>query len=151
MMKNIDLSSVADQLVMQLISKGMVVQRYDALSTNSIYIKMDYGLLNSIRISDHGGKPHLKYRYNIGPHIHEPHTDLDQYLRRYYPIGEYEQLIKDIVTARQDKLLTYGTNGYIRLMQSCLESHMQNPLGFWKSASLAILENGQIKYEREEF
>lgn len=41
------------------------IHRYDAYSTNSVYLKFDYGLGNSLRISDHHGKERLNYRFNI--------------------------------------------------------------------------------------
>ena len=44
-----------------LLEKGFIVQRYDSVTTNSIYLKLDYGMCNSIRISDHKGKKHLSY------------------------------------------------------------------------------------------
>lgn len=31
----------------------VVIHRYDAYSTNSVYLKFDYGVGNSLRISDH--------------------------------------------------------------------------------------------------
>ena len=48
-----------------LLEKGFIVQRYDSVTTNSIYLKLDYGMCNSIRISDHKGKKHLSYMYNL--------------------------------------------------------------------------------------
>lgn len=41
------------------------IQYYEATSTNSLYIKLDYGMLKTIRISDHDGKAYLKYTYNV--------------------------------------------------------------------------------------
>ena len=55
---------VANTLVNFLHSRGIKVMRYDAFSTNSIYLKLDYGLLYSVRLSDHPGKQYLAYRFN---------------------------------------------------------------------------------------
>lgn len=60
---------IADYLSEELKNNGFTVHRYDAFSTKSIYLKLDYGVCNSIRISDHNGKKYLKYRYNIGEGI----------------------------------------------------------------------------------
>ena len=54
-MKN-EINSLADYIANRLISEGFIVQRYNAYTTNSIYLKLDYGVCNSIRISDHPGK-----------------------------------------------------------------------------------------------
>lgn len=43
----------------------VLIHRYDAYSTNSVYLKFDYGVANSLRIADHAGKKHLAYRFNI--------------------------------------------------------------------------------------
>lgn len=42
----------------------VLIHRYDAYSTNSVYLKFDYGVANSLRIADHAGKKHLAYRFN---------------------------------------------------------------------------------------
>lgn len=39
----------------------VLIHRYDAYSTNSVYLKFDYGLGNSLRLSDHTGKAGLNY------------------------------------------------------------------------------------------
>lgn len=59
-MSNSIITQVADTLCRRLLSAGFIVHRYDAYSTNSIYLKLDCGVCNSIRISDHTGKSYLK-------------------------------------------------------------------------------------------
>lgn len=56
---------VASTLVHFFQGQGIKVMRYDAYSTSSIYLKLDYGLLYTMRISDHTGKEYLNYRYNV--------------------------------------------------------------------------------------
>ncbi|MBM7715323.1 hypothetical protein JOC94_002310 [Bacillus thermophilus] len=51
-----ELQETADYIIARLKKKGIVIQRYDSYSTNSIYLKLDYGVSNSVRISDHKGK-----------------------------------------------------------------------------------------------
>ncbi|WP_181879268.1 hypothetical protein [Levilactobacillus brevis] len=53
-------------------SQGIKVMRYDAYSTNSVYLKLDYGLLYTLRISDHPGKRYLAYRFNVIRGYHGP-------------------------------------------------------------------------------
>lgn len=52
---------VCDRLVGKVL-----IHRYDAYSTNSVYLKFDYGVANSLRIADHAGKEYLSYRFNDG-------------------------------------------------------------------------------------
>lgn len=68
-MSGCDFKALADSLSERFLAEGFTVHRYDAYSTSSVYLKLDCGMCNSIRISDHRGKKHLAYRYNIGPWI----------------------------------------------------------------------------------
>ena len=97
------INEIADFLCKKLSDEGFVIQRYDAYSTNSIYLKLDYGVCNSIRISDHPGKKHLKYRYNIGPNITEYKEVKDRFPRYYYRADKLNNLIKKILKDRDLK------------------------------------------------
>lgn len=44
----------------------VLIHRYDAYSTNSVYLKFDYGVANSLRIADHAGKEYLSYTATSG-------------------------------------------------------------------------------------
>ena len=69
MEKERTLQEIADSICRRLKKKGFSILHYDAMSTDSIYLKLDYGVCNSIRIGGHRGKSKLKYRYNIGTNI----------------------------------------------------------------------------------
>ena len=43
----------------------VLIHRYDAYSTNSVNLKIEYGLGNTLRLSDHTGKAGLNNRINI--------------------------------------------------------------------------------------
>lgn len=62
--KGKEVKALADYICNALAGK-MIIHRYDAFSTNSVYLKFDYGVANSLRISDHAGYGYLSYRYNI--------------------------------------------------------------------------------------
>ena len=66
----------------------VLIHRYDAYSTNSVYLKFDYGLGNSLRLSDHTGKAGLNYRFNIITTMKSLGIDTSgEYPRFYYPAG----------------------------------------------------------------
>lgn len=75
--------SIADYIVDSLLTYGFTIQRYNAYKTSSVYLKLDFGVCNSIRISDHDGKEHLCYRYNL---IIGCSNDIveEKYIRYYY-------------------------------------------------------------------
>lgn len=108
------------------------VQYYESYTTNSIYIKMDYGVLNSIRISDHHGKKHLAYRYEIGPHIRKTHIKHGRWTRKYYTTQHLHTLFRDIQTDAGIKHLRYSTR-YSNYMEANRRTHKK---GFWKKAIL---------------
>lgn len=108
------------------------VQYYESYTTNSIYIKMDYGVLNSIRISDHHGKKHLAYRYEIGPHIRKTIIKHGRWTRKYYTTQHLHTLFRDIQTDAGIKHLRYGES-YPNYMEANRKTHKK---GFWKKAIL---------------
>ena len=98
-----ELSALAESIARKLIAEGFIVQRYGAYTTSSIYLKLDYGVCNSIRISDHPGKRYLKYRYNIGPFVKEFRTEKDKYDRFYYRADKAKNMLKRIIEVREFK------------------------------------------------
>lgn len=133
-MKN-ELDNLADSIAKRLIANGFTIQRYNAYTTNSIYLKLDYGVCNSIRISDHPGKKYLKYRYNIGSFVKEYHKEKDKFDRFYYREDKSKNMIKKIISDRKAKKSRYGEDGYIRLMQKSKRENA-GTLGFWSKAVL---------------
>lgn len=126
---------LADIMADRLLAEGFIVQRYDARSTTSVYLKLDYGVCNSIRVSDHPGKAHLKYRYNIGPFVRESREVKDRYPRFYYRVDRADRMIRRIIRDRDFKKSRYGEGGYRRLMRKN-EREKTGSRGFWSEAVL---------------
>ena len=92
------IKEIKQRIIDRLSDLGVAIHVYHAYSTKSIYIKLDYGALGSIRISDHTGKKKYSYKYNIG-------TDIEEYVevlengkeRKYYPCKDIDKLICDIL------------------------------------------------------
>lgn len=130
-------TEIANYLIKQLKANGFIIQYYKAYSSNSIYLKLDYGVANSIRISDHKGKSHLHYRYNLCSHhqkfsCSKTHRDLQRY---FYPFKEVDTMIALIVKERNEKLLKYGRDRYIGFIKKNI-TEKQNTQGFWAQAQL---------------
>jgi hypothetical protein len=128
---------VADFVTEYMKKAGVVVQRYDALSTLSVYLKFDYGICNSMRISDHRGKDNLTYKYNV-------RTDVEAYYsngegateHNFFPIDQAEAACRLILINRFRKIGRYGFEWYQRTMseQPSLKAFQKNC--FWQSASI---------------
>lgn len=127
-------NDIANMLIDILKKDDFVIQRYDAKSSNSIYLKLDYGVCNSIRIATHGGKKHLKYRYNIiiGG---KRKTVNDTYVRYYYNEKDLMAMVKQILIDRKARMRQYGEDRYKAYMNKNL-SESQNKAGFWAQAVL---------------
>ena len=92
---------IEKKIINYLSNLGISIHIYHAFSTNSIYIKLDYGVLGSIRISDHDGKERYKYKYNVRTDIKEYYEENN---RKYYPSNKIENLICDILLEHNEKL-----------------------------------------------
>lgn len=87
----------------------VLIHRYDAYSTNSVYLKFDYGLGNSLRLSDHTGKAGLNYRFNIITTLKSLGIETSgEYPRFYYPPDMVDKAIADIMEGVTEKRGRYG-------------------------------------------
>ena len=131
----VTIQSIADSLIHTLSQAGFTIQRYDASTTDSIYLKLDYGVGNSIRISNHTGKKHLNYRYNI---ILDGITEdvMSKYIRHYYHPDDIDKMINLILNERRMKIQQYGRFRYNEFMKFNQESHDSDKHGFWKTAHI---------------
>ena len=123
---------LADTLARRFMAEGFTVHRYDAYSTDSVYLKLDYGLGNSIRISDHRGYKHLKYRFNIGTWVRRRRDEYDGgYARSYYPVEDVESLVADVLRNRHQRRQSLGRRGYERKVSELRGRSRHIRKGFW--------------------
>ena len=137
------IADIADKLVNALGNKGFIIQRYDAYKTDSVYLKLDYGVCNSIRISDHPGKQNLQYRYNviIGGEIN---IIEETYIRYFYNENSLKELYYQILLDKKMKIDKYGRLKYEGLMVRNQQDH-SNDKGFWKQAKIVTGNNITLK------
>lgn len=101
------IKEIADYIGEALRGK-LIIHRYDAFSTNSIYLKFDYGVANSLRISDHSGYDYLSYRYNIIVGLEKPYAEtVGAYTKEYYPPEMKDIVIERILAQREEKVRRY--------------------------------------------
>lgn len=120
--------AIADAIIHTLKQNGVKIQRYDSVTSHSVYLKLDYGVLKTVRISDHNGKKHLKYRYNIQTNIRA--YKYDRYQQRFYfPEGDVQGLLRQILKDRDDKKARYGNKHDVYMMKNIEQNAHKN--GFW--------------------
>src|SRR5690242_18740705 len=91
--KDESIRRLADRITRAVKARGISVQRYDAYTTNSVYLKFDYGVANSVRISDHNGKKHLSYRFNLLTTLDGSYAELEgEHPHYYYTPDDFDRL-----------------------------------------------------------
>lgn len=114
-MTGIDIVNI---LIPKLLDMDFIVHRYDAYSTSSIYLKLDYGIACGIRIADHPGKKKYSYRFNIIKDFNGDKVILkDGLISRFYDFSELEKVLEDVQEEKQKKLCKYGINNYNLYME----------------------------------
>ena len=117
---------IAKVLIEELLKLGFVVHRYNAVTTNSIYLKLDFGVCCGIRIADHNGKKKYHYRFNV---IKDYSGDKIIYFKNlisfFYTFEELPQLLEEIQKERQLKQQRYGISNYKSYME---KEKINNPL-----------------------
>ena len=117
------------KLLNDLDRESFILQYYEAYSTSSCYIKLDYGVSNSIRIADHKGKDKYPYRFNLMIDLDESYEDDG---RNYYSIKDYDKMISDIKKFRDEQLNKYGFSYYEYMLNN--KKDAKNKKGFWSKA-----------------
>ncbi|MEK3868067.1 hypothetical protein MHH60_31915 [Paenibacillus sp. FSL H7-0716] len=133
--KDESIRKLADRITRVVKARGITVQRYDAYTTNSVYLKFDYGAANSVRISDHMGKRNVSNRFNLLKNIDRSYVELDRYLRYFYCTDDFDKLIADIIQNRNDQVEKYGPRHYEYLMKRNKAANTDTK-GFWSTARI---------------
>lgn len=105
-------------IIKELSKRGVVVHRYDAKSSNSIYLKFDWGVAHSLRISDHKGIQKYHYRFNLIQGTSKVITVSyrNKNYSNYYPFREIYKCVEDIISNREAVMKKYG-DSYSEEMQ----------------------------------
>ena len=130
------LNDIADAVIEKMRDK-VIIHRYDSYSTNSIYLKFDYGVANSLRISDHDGKKYLKYRYNIlttmGDRSSKKECCRNGFQMIFYSPAMVNACCLDILAAKAEKEQRYKS--YESVVNAAREKNC-GQRGFWNGARL---------------
>lgn len=127
--RDIKVKNYMFKLLRDLDKKGFVLYYYEAYSTSSCYIKLDFGLSNSIRIADHKGIDKYHYRFNLMLGLRKSYKKDGRY---YYCEEDYDKMISDIVAFKQEQLDKYGFKYYEYMVIN--KNDAENRSGFWKKS-----------------
>lgn len=148
--RTLTINEAADYIINEL-GGEMIIHRYDASSSNSVYLKFDYGVANSLRISDHKGKKNLAYRFNLCEDIEIPYKRIEDGLtRNFYPMGCVDMMIANIRHTRKAKIEQYGKEQYDLMIQENMRKlSLVTPVGFWCYAKM--VKDGGRRNEHKDF
>ncbi len=109
---------IAKYLQQELLNMGFIVHRYNAYSTSSIYLKLDYGLACGIRIADHLGKKKYHYRFNVIENFKGEKVIVKNGLVCYFfSFDELEDVLVAVQKEKQEKVRKYGIDNYNLYME----------------------------------
>lgn len=128
-----ELRQFAQTLIDELKSYGFHVLRYDAQRSNSIYLKLDYGVACSVRISDHIGYDHLHYRFNaiLGLKISKTITHQGKE-RHFLTLEDYRRLVTLIISERNLKRQRFSEKNYLYYQERNKARVGKEPRGFYR-------------------
>lgn len=140
-------AEIAEIMALFFTSKGIHVMRNDSRNTNSIYLRLDYGLLSTIRISDHDQMyswwlyNHTKYgidginRFNAILNYSGPKNRNSGFgfKREFYGTDSdsLNELCKSVITLRNELLSQKGYYKYSKAMYYHKHAWI-NTKGYWK-------------------
>ncbi len=128
---------VAQYIAKQLLAAGVVIQYYEAYSTNSIYLKFDCGLANSLRIGDHKGKKNLNYMFMVDVNHRGARKILRGKFTQYiYGPDEIQLnlLVEHILHHRETKIMNCFTEDFYREDMKAAYLKNRKQAGFWKQS-----------------
>lgn len=135
--KLVTVKDYADYCVDKLLASGYIVHRYSAVTTNSEYLKVDYGVAGSIRISDHVGKSHLHYRFNLQCERNDARVQLEHTnvcIRYYFGALAVDMLLKKVSDFREQRIRQYGSMPEYLEHMDRLRAYAEKKTGFWLGA-----------------
>lgn len=113
---------IAQRIAFILKNKNFDVHIQKSRTTKSVYIKIDYGLGCTIRVSDHQPRKVSSYRYNVLPTVEKSFEKNDGSVHYYYDYSQIHFLINDISKRRKFIFNKIGRKHYNYL----LNQHKRN-------------------------
>ncbi|EOI00703.1 hypothetical protein UAY_01806 [Enterococcus moraviensis ATCC BAA-383] len=132
----------------KLLEEGVVIQKYEAYSTNSVYLKFDCGLSNSLRIGDHAGKQHLSYMFMVDvTHSGRRIVKQERFTQYTYAATKKQlrKVVKHILDHRDRRIDQYG--GYANYREQMKHQYIKSKdqKGFWSQAEFINKKREGIK------
>ena len=127
---------VVESLVKRLKQKKIHILRWDDSKTKSTYLKLDWGVLSTVRIGPKKGSENYPYKYNVIVDTTEGSVTYEKgVVRGYYTTREISELIASIEIDREEKVYKYGRSNYLKYMTEN-QKKMKNQKGFFEGSRI---------------
>ena len=115
MFKNNKEKKIANKITKILQMRGFIVDMQVSKKTNSIYLKIDNGACDGIRISDHINNL-TKYKFNMIRNYHGRRSELSNgKYKLFYSFTNTGRLINDLEVERSNNIMRNGYYNYRKL------------------------------------
>lgn len=128
MLNRNDFRGVMFTLMNKLDKKDFIIHYLQAFGSNSCYIKLDFGVSNSIRVSDHKGIDKYSYRFNLMLNIDKSYEKEGRF---YYCLNDIDKLVNDVVKFKNDQKQKYGFKYFEYMLEA--EKTKNEKKGFWQN------------------
>lgn len=119
--------------------RGYIVHRFNDYPNRTIILKLEYGLMDTIRISEKpDGKINFPYKYNVQMDLKRVRSvEKDGKVRYYYPYTNFSEMFETVEYYYLDLIEKYGERWYKEKVE---ELKMKSVYGygasyFWKKAA----------------
>ena len=132
------IAKIEELMVEKLLQNNFKIMIYCARRTGSIYIKVDFGILDTIRISDHDVPKHRRpSEYNIVPDIYSyPQVRVQDGKKFVYATDDdigVTTITTMLLSKRRKIRKMYGKTKYLQHIYDRKESMLKHD-GFWRYA-----------------
>lgn len=129
------MNNILKNIISRLKNENFIVHMYQ--DSEGTYLKIDYGICDTIRFGEYHSNDYFRYRYNVIRDCSMFRKELvkDNIERFFYPPTDIDHLIHDIVLYRNNKVDKYSEKGYKKILeQSKLQAINDKTNTFWLNA-----------------
>ncbi len=110
---------MAKKIKKLLNKRGFLVHQHNSQTSKSVYLKIDKGMLPSMRISDHKRLNNDNCKYNVIKNYNGVRNEIvNGREKKYYNFNNLRRLITDIELERNSKIITIGYLRYKKILKT---------------------------------
>lgn len=106
---------IANKIRNILNKRGFIVEIQYSTKSKSIYLNIDHGACDGIRVSDHKNNK-TKYKFNMIKNYRGKRSEITNgQIKKFYNFNSIGRLVTDIEIERSNKIIKFGYTNYKRI------------------------------------